>query len=58
MHIPSHIPREHVHLQPRVCKRLLAADTAFPYEVAVRRHTCFHVGSVVVARMFRLHASG
>ena len=58
MHIPSLILREQAHFQSRVYERLLAAYTAFFSEVAVARHACIHVGSVVVSRVFCLHASG
>ena len=58
MHIPSHILREQLHLEPRMCQRLLAAYAAFSDEVAVGRHASFLVGSVVEAPVFCLHASG
>ena len=44
MHISSHILKEQVHFQSRVCELFLAAYTAFSSQVAIAWHPYIHVG--------------
>ena len=63
MHISSHILKEQVHFQSRVCELFLAAYTAFSSQVAIARHPYIHVGqccggSGVLFTCFGLRSDG